>query len=123
MKVILAGYSKTGTKTLAAAFGLIGFNTYDYMENTLYLHKQWLKIFEGKATKQEIRDMYEGVDALTDTPAFLYWKELVDAFPEAKVYFDGNVHGLDIILAPTISLNMDRLSTYRIMGFNLVALF
>lgn len=85
MKVILAGYSKTGTKTMAAAFDTLGLNTYDYFENLYYLYNDWLEIFDGKATKEDIRKMFDGVDALTDSPVFYYWEELAEAFPEAKV--------------------------------------
>nr|CAB3261762.1 uncharacterized protein LOC100177270 [Phallusia mammillata] len=85
MKVILAGYPKTGTKTMAAVFTMLGYNNYDYLENYFYLHKEWLKIFDGSATNEDIRKMFGDVDALTDTPVCLYWEELHQAFPEAKI--------------------------------------
>nr|CAB3262192.1 uncharacterized protein LOC100178565 [Phallusia mammillata] len=85
MKVILAGAAKTGTKTMAAAFTVLGFNTYDYLENYFYLHKEWLKIFDGSATNEDIRRMFDGVDSLTDAPTCIYWEELQEAFPEAKI--------------------------------------
>nr|CAB3262191.1 uncharacterized protein LOC100178565 [Phallusia mammillata] len=85
MKVILAGYPKTGTKTMAAAFTMLGFNNYDYMENYFYLHKEWMKIFDGSATNEDIRRMFDGVDSLTDAPTCIYWEELQEAFPEAKI--------------------------------------
>ena len=45
MKVILAGYPKTGTKTMRAAFLELGFSNYDFPENCQYLRKDWMKIF------------------------------------------------------------------------------
>nr|CAB3263059.1 uncharacterized protein LOC100187240 [Phallusia mammillata] len=85
MKVILAGYSKTGTKTMATAFRMLGYNTYDAMENYYYAHKVWVRIFKGKATLDEIQEAFADVDAMTDTPAHYYWEKLHEAFPDAKI--------------------------------------
>ena len=32
-----------------------------------------------------LRKMYKDVDAVTDLPAYLYWEQLLEAFPNAKI--------------------------------------
>ena len=85
MKVIVAGYSKTGTKTINAALTELGYNVYDNVEHMWYLHKEWSKIFQGKGSVADLKNMYENVDAVTDYPANVYWNELLQAFPKSKV--------------------------------------
>ena len=46
MKVILAGLSKTGTKSMAAALRILGYQVYDATENFLYLGTEWLNIMK-----------------------------------------------------------------------------
>jgi len=86
MKVIFAGYSKTGTKTMAEALTVLGYNVYDSLENGHYLYREWNKVFWEGATPDDFRRMYEGVDAVTDLPCFLFWEQLHEAFPDAKVW-------------------------------------
>ncbi|XP_076823418.1 uncharacterized protein LOC143469561 [Clavelina lepadiformis] len=85
MKVIVAGLSKTGTKSMADALRMLGYSVYDYMENYEYLHKDWEKIFAGDGTTDDFRRMYKDVDAITDTPAAYFWDEIHKAFPDAKI--------------------------------------
>lgn len=54
MKVIFAGFSKTGTKTMQAALTEFGYDVYDYMEQYTYLGKEWAKIMsEGGTTARQ----------------------------------------------------------------------
>ncbi|XP_076805883.1 uncharacterized protein LOC143449531 [Clavelina lepadiformis] len=85
MKVICAGLSKTGTKTLQAALKEIGYNVYDHLENCLYLNKEWTKIITEGGTTEDFRRMFENVDAVTDIPGCYFWDEIHKAFPEAKI--------------------------------------
>ncbi|XP_078495766.1 uncharacterized protein LOC144751263 [Ciona intestinalis] len=87
MKVIYAGYSKTGTKTMGAIFHEFGYNTYDWLENSYYLGKDWKRIIKEGGTVEGFRRMYKGVDAVVDGPCFVFWEELSLAFPEAKLIF------------------------------------
>ena len=46
----------------------------------------WMKVMEGKCNAtEEFRRMFGNVDAVTDSPACFYWKEILEAFPDAKV--------------------------------------
>nr|XP_002129819.1 uncharacterized protein LOC100185119 [Ciona intestinalis] len=85
MKVIYAGYSKTGTKSMAAVFREFGYNTYDFLEKNRYLGKDWERILKQGGTVEDFRRMYEGVDAVVDGPCFIYWEEIMDAYPDVKI--------------------------------------
>ena len=85
MKVIVASFSKCGTKTMAAALRQLGLVVYDFLENYEFLGRHWNEILEHGGSPELFRRMYEGVDAVTDVPCCLFWEELLQAFPEAKV--------------------------------------
>ena len=85
MKVIYAGFSKTGTKTMAEAFRILGYSCYDYVENYLYLGDEWMQIFREGGTSDDFKRMFADVDSVVDVPANYYWEEIHKAFPDAKV--------------------------------------
>ena len=87
MKVIVASYWKTGTKSMAAALTELGYKVYDNTEHFAFHYDEWRKIFEGNGSVSDFKKMYEDVDAVTDFPACVFWKEIHDAFPDAKVKF------------------------------------
>ncbi|CAK8693206.1 unnamed protein product [Clavelina lepadiformis] len=87
MKVIFAGFSKTGTKTMQAALTELGYNVYDFVEQYTYLGKEWAKIMTEGGTTEDFRRMFENVDAVTDAPAYYFWDEIHKAFPDAKIVF------------------------------------
>jgi len=85
MKVIVAGLSKTGTKSMQFALKILGYNVYDFMENYTYLKEDWEKIFLNGGTAEDFYKMFENVDAVTDNPAAYFWDEIHAAFPESKI--------------------------------------
>nr|XP_018667268.2 uncharacterized protein LOC101242256 [Ciona intestinalis] len=87
MKVIFAGYIKTGTQSIKEALQILGYSTCDYFDNFWYLEKEWTKILTEGGSVDDFRKMYEGVDAVTGVPCNHFWKELHEAFPEAKIIF------------------------------------
>ena len=87
MKVIVAGFNKTGTKSMHVALKDLGFNVYDIVDHFWYHKKEWTKIMsagEG-GSAEDFQKMYKDVDVVIDAPAFLFWEEIHDAFPDAKV--------------------------------------
>lgn len=86
MKIICAGLSKTGTKSLNAALTVLGYKVYDCLEHYEIFGEQWREIFhtDGEVT-EKIKDMYKNVDAACDIPIYGYWEEILEAFPDAKV--------------------------------------
>ena len=70
---------------MESAFKELGFNNYDFLENYEYLGEEWMKIFKDGATSEQIYEMYKDVDSVTDLPCNYYWREILEAFPDAKV--------------------------------------
>jgi len=85
MKVILAGLSKCGTKSMATAFEDLGLKNYDYPEQFMYSKEDWMKIFTKGGTTDDFRRMFENCDSVTDSPACYFWYEILQAYPDAKV--------------------------------------
>ena len=67
----------------------MGYNVCDVMECTQTgIAKLWLDFINGKLESiDEIISAYEklGFDALQDLPGNLYWEQLYDACPDAKI--------------------------------------
>ena len=84
MKIICAGLYKSGTKSMAQALRMLGFVVYDVKEHFQYHINEYDQLFStGKMP--DFASMYNKVDAVTDGPTCLFWKELKEAFPDAKV--------------------------------------
>ena len=98
MKVIVAGFSKTGTKTLNSALTELGYNVYDFIDHFWYHEKFWSKIFKDGGSIDDFKEMYQNVDAIVDVPAFSFWEEILEAYPEAKVRYSINFINIKIFL-------------------------
>lgn len=94
MKVIYAGFSKCGTKSMAKALRELGYNVHDFMDHYEKNGDKWEKICKEGGTKEDFQKMLEKVDAVTDIPAYFFWQEILEAFPEAKVLV---MFSLDVI--------------------------
>ena len=84
MKVICAGLAKTGTTSLAKALQVLGYNVYDFKEHYEFHLQQWLDSFETDR-HPNFKEIYQGVDAVTDVPPAFWFAEISATFPEAKV--------------------------------------
>jgi len=85
MKVIYAGFPKCATTTIADALRTLGYATHDIAESYTKNYEGWMKVMSGRSDVEDIRKMLQDVDAVTDSPACFYWKEILQAFPDAKV--------------------------------------
>ncbi|CAK8677575.1 unnamed protein product [Clavelina lepadiformis] len=86
MKVIVAGYAKTGTKSMVVALSELGYNVYDYLDHFWYHGDKWAKILSSSGGSiEDFKEMYQSVDAVIDGPPYLFWEEILQAFPDAKV--------------------------------------
>lgn len=86
MKVIGAGFGRTGTASLKRALELLGFNPCYHMEE-VFSHREHIPTWEA-ATRGEPVDwgpFFQGWEATVDWPGCTFYKEILAAYPEAKV--------------------------------------
>ncbi|MES1201571.1 MAG: sulfotransferase family protein [Pseudomonadota bacterium] len=78
LKVIGAGLSRTGTHSLHLALQMLGLRSIHYDQARLN------DILFGETQHPDFR-RYDDVEAVCDLPAALFYRELLDAYPDAKV--------------------------------------
>ncbi|KAL9981472.1 hypothetical protein ACROYT_G010179 [Oculina patagonica] len=84
MKIICAGFPKTGTKSIAKALRHLGFTVFDWEEQTFDFLDHWVDVFQNGA-KPDVMQVYQNADAAVDMPANLFYEEILEAFPDCKV--------------------------------------
>ena len=86
MKVIGAGLPRTGTSSLKAALERLGYepcyHMFELMRNPDHVDRWW-PIITGESRDWE--RMFDGYQSAVDFPTSIYWRELADAYPEAKL--------------------------------------
>ena len=86
LKVVGAGFGRTGTKSLKAALAQLGFGPCYHM---IELHENldhlvyWQEAMETGRTDWDA--LFEGYEACVDWPAAYYWRALTAFYPDAKV--------------------------------------
>ncbi|WP_188188104.1 sulfotransferase family protein [Nonomuraea sp. SYSU D8015] len=86
MKVIGAGFGRTGTRSLKAALELLGYGPCFHMSAVIaepYRVRQWLDVGEGRLCDWD--EVFRGFRSALDWPASAYWRELAAHYPDAKV--------------------------------------
>lgn len=78
LKVIGAGLSRTGTHSLSAALEVLGLKSIHF--DTARLND----VLDGSNQNPNFR-LYDDVDAVCDLPAAVFYRELMNAYPESKV--------------------------------------
>jgi len=77
VNILGVGLSRTGTKSLARALQILGYRT-------LHNDRERLNpIILGEDVTPDFR-VYDDVDAVTDLPSAYFFRELLQAYPEAK---------------------------------------
>jgi len=88
MKVICAGWGRTGTRSLKYGLQTLLQAPSYHMQNVL-LNKRdaklWYNIIFNKPQKISWEEIYAGYGACLDFPSCNYYKELMEAYPDAKV--------------------------------------
>ena len=84
MKIICAGYSKTGTKSIAKALRHLGFNVFDWEEQMFDFRDHWFDVFQNGA-KPDVKRVYQNADVCIDMPGYFFYEEILEAFPGCKV--------------------------------------
>ena len=86
IKIVGAGFPRTGTNTLKKALEELGYSkTYHFKEmiaNPTDL-QYWLTLEKTGTTNWD--DLYEGFEASVDLPAYPWYKEHLQRYPDAKV--------------------------------------
>lgn len=77
MRVLGVGLGRTGTKSLHRAFEILGLKSIHYDQVRLR------DVLDGSNPTPTFR-RYDDVDAVTDIPTAVFYKELMDAYPECK---------------------------------------
>ncbi|XP_078361379.1 uncharacterized protein LOC144645703 [Oculina patagonica] len=84
MKIICAGYGKTGTKSIAKALRQLGFTVFDWEEQIYDFLDHWVDVFQN-GTKPDVKRVYQNADAAVDLPGYFFYEEILEAFPDCKV--------------------------------------
>lgn len=86
IKVIGAGFGRTGTASLRTALEKLGFNKCYHMHEILVDQsraKSWYKASQGKDVNWD--RVFDGYQAMLDWPSCSFYKNLVEKYPEAMV--------------------------------------
>ncbi len=86
IKVIGAGFGRTGTLSMKYALEILGFDKcYHMMEMTMHPNhaRYWLDLAAGKDIDWEA--LFDGYQAAVDWPSASFWRDQMVAYPDAKV--------------------------------------
>ena len=86
LEVIGAGYPRTGSSSLRDALGILGFGPCYHMtavfEHPEHAHS-WTAAVAGRPVFWDA--VFKGYRSITDAPGCMFWRELADHYPQAKV--------------------------------------
>jgi len=90
LRVIGAGFGRTGTTSLREALVRLGFDPCDHMRGNLEHPERFALWDEARSHKTagepiDWRPLFAGYRATVDWPGAYFWRELTSAHPEAKV--------------------------------------
>ena len=85
MKIVCAGFPKTGTKSMALALRELGYIVHDFEEHLQYHLDDYLDFFEGRVGAEIFKEMYQEIDAVVDQPACTLWNIIRSQFTDVKV--------------------------------------
>ena len=77
MKILGVGLGRTGTKSLTQALRTLGFTTLHNDRTRLN------EVIDGRDPAPDFR-IYDDVDAVTDLPSAYFFRELLEAYPDAR---------------------------------------
>ncbi len=87
LKIIGAGFGRTGTLTMKAALEELGFgpcyHMYDWFEHHRNHTPQWDAAIRGEIVNW--KELFKGYQATTDWPACTFYQDLMKTYPDAKV--------------------------------------
>jgi hypothetical protein len=108
LKIIGAGYGRTGTMSLYTALNQLGFPCYHMIEviqnkaNASHLDF-WRKVANDReGAPQDWESVFARYTAAVDNPACCVWRELAAAYPDAKIVLTLHPKGADAWYESTI---------------------
>jgi len=99
LQVIGAGFGRTGTWSTFAALNRLGFPCYHMQEVIMNKANKghldfWRKVANSPpGSRQDWNQVFANYTATVDNPGCCVWRELVDAYPDAKVLLTLHPHG------------------------------
>ena len=86
LKVIGAGFGRTGTMSLKTALEMLGFAPCHHMVE-VFQHPEQVPYWDRAARDEKVNwdEVFAGYEAACDWPSCSYYKELADFYPNAKV--------------------------------------
>jgi len=106
LKIIGAGFGRTGTDSTRLALNQLGFPCYHMREvfgKTAHLDF-WLKVANAPAgTQHDWETVFANYTAALDNPACCVWRELMTAYPDAKVLLTLHPKGAEAWYDSTMS--------------------
>ncbi|WP_082152511.1 sulfotransferase family protein [Candidatus Rhodobacter oscarellae] len=87
LAVIGTGFGRTGTESMRFALEMLGFDPCHHMRQ-VYRDDTQMRLWADVAVRGQAPDwerLFEGFQAAVDWPSVLYWRDLIDAFPDARV--------------------------------------
>lgn len=86
LKVIGAGFGRTGTDSMREALTILGFGPCHHMVEVIENDEQtrlWRGLAKGGAP--DWTRLFEGYTSSVDWPSAFYWRDLIRVYPDAKV--------------------------------------
>ncbi len=86
LKIIGAGFGRTGTQSLQRAIEMLGFGPCHHMYEVRRnpgLTAAWQAIVDGRPADWDA--VFKGYESTVDWPASAYWREISARYPQAKV--------------------------------------
>jgi hypothetical protein len=86
LKVIGAGFGRTGTRSLKEALEMVGFAPCHHMME-VFTHPEQVPFWDRVATGQKFdwEELFKDYQSSCDWPSCTFYKELADRYPQAKV--------------------------------------
>jgi hypothetical protein len=86
LRVIGTGFGRTGTDSMREALTMLGFGPCHHMSEVMAHAQQkrlWRALAKGAASDWD--RLFAGYKSCVDWPSAHYWRELIEAYPQARV--------------------------------------
>ena len=122
LKIIGAGFGRTGTMSTYTALNELGFPCYHMLEVMKKNHLDfWLKVAKAPPGSQHNwEEVFADYTAALDNPACCVWRELMVAYPDAKVILTLHPKGAETWYQSTVETIY---ATSQIWPFKLLEFF